>query len=61
MKTNQTGIQVPRGEILESAYVLRPLCDLSPHLLHPLQQQSYLELWQAMAPDAPRLDLVQMD
>jgi 2-amino-4-hydroxy-6-hydroxymethyldihydropteridine diphosphokinase len=61
METNQPGIQVPRDEILESAYVLRPLCDRSPHLLHPQQQQSYLDLWQAMAPDAPRLDLVHMD
>lgn len=61
LELNQTGIQVPRDEILESAYVLKPLCDLSPDLLHPLQKQSYLELWQAMALSAPRLDLVQID
>jgi 2-amino-4-hydroxy-6-hydroxymethyldihydropteridine diphosphokinase len=58
---NESGIQVPRDEILESAFVLKPLCDLSPYLLHPLRKQSYLELWQAMAPDAPRLDVVQID
>jgi len=61
LELNQTGIQLPRDEILESAYVLKPLCDLSPDLLHPLQQRSYLELWQAMAPSAPRLDLVKID
>jgi|TARA_B110000977_G_scaffold154462_1_gene196313 2-amino-4-hydroxy-6-hydroxymethyldihydropteridine diphosphokinase len=61
METNRPGIQVPRDEILESAYVLRPLCDLSPHLLHPQQQLSYLDLWLIMAPNAPRLDLVRMD
>ncbi|MFT5597916.1 MAG: 2-amino-4-hydroxy-6-hydroxymethyldihydropteridine diphosphokinase [Urechidicola sp.] len=58
---NESGIQVPRDEILESAFVLKPLCDLSPYLLHPLRKQSYLKLWQAMAPDAPRLDVVQID
>ncbi len=58
---SESGIQVPRDEILESAFVLKPLCDLSPNLLHPLLKQSYLEIWQAMAPDAPRLDVVPLD
>lgn len=61
MQINESGIQIPRDEILESAFVLKPLSDLSPYLLHPSQKQSYLELWQAMAADAPRLDLVQID
>jgi 2-amino-4-hydroxy-6-hydroxymethyldihydropteridine diphosphokinase len=61
LEINESGIQIPRDEILESAFVLKPLCDLSPNVLHPLQKQSYLELWQAMAADAPRLDLVQID
>ncbi|MFT4650641.1 MAG: 2-amino-4-hydroxy-6-hydroxymethyldihydropteridine diphosphokinase [Polaribacter sp.] len=61
LEINESGIQIPRDEILESAFVLKPLCDLAPHLLHPLQKQSYLELWQAMAPNAHRLDVVQID
>jgi 2-amino-4-hydroxy-6-hydroxymethyldihydropteridine diphosphokinase len=61
LKINESGIQIPRDEIIESAFVLKPLSDLSPYLLHPLQKQSYQELWQAMAPDAPQLDLIQID
>jgi hypothetical protein len=37
------------------------LCDLSPGLLHPLRRKSYLELWQEMVSNAPRLDLVLLD
>lgn len=60
LEMNESGIQIPRGEILESSFVLKPLCDIAPELLHPLEKQSYCDLWQAMAPQAPRLDLVSL-
>lgn len=41
------GVSLPRGEILKNAFVLLPLADLVPHDLHPVQQRSYSELWQA--------------
>lgn len=40
------GIQLPRDEITEHACVLKPLVDLAPALLHPVQQKSMLQLWQ---------------
>jgi 2-amino-4-hydroxy-6-hydroxymethyldihydropteridine diphosphokinase len=58
---NESGIQIPRDEILESSFVLKPLYDIAPELQHPLQKQSYGDLWRAMAPTASRLDLVQLD
>lgn len=61
LEMDDFGIQIPRNEILESAFVLKPLCDLSPDLLHPLQMQSYRDLWLAMAPEAQRLELWQLD
>jgi 2-amino-4-hydroxy-6-hydroxymethyldihydropteridine diphosphokinase len=51
------GIRVPRPEILENAFVLKPLQDIAPQRLHPETGESYAELWQRMAPTAPRLDL----
>lgn len=39
------GVHLPRGEITENAFVLRPLADLAPDALHPSLQQSYAELW----------------
>lgn len=49
------GCQLPRPDILQHAFVLRPLADLAPTRRHPLTGQSYAALWEAMAPRAPRL------
>ncbi|MEP0201363.1 MAG: 2-amino-4-hydroxy-6-hydroxymethyldihydropteridine diphosphokinase [Halioglobus sp.] len=38
------GVELPRGEILENAFVLRPLADLVPEERHPERKQTYLEL-----------------
>lgn len=55
-----TGIQIPRHEIMQSPYVLKPLSDIAPNLRHPLIKQSYETLWLNMAPDALRLDRYDM-
>ena len=41
------GVELPRGEILHNAFVLRPLAEIAPTLVHPLANKSYSELWQA--------------
>lgn len=41
------GISLPRGEILENAFVLRPLAELAPQQRHPVLGRTYLELWRA--------------
>jgi 2-amino-4-hydroxy-6-hydroxymethyldihydropteridine diphosphokinase len=55
------GIRVPRPEILENAFVLKPLQDIAPQCLHPETGESYAELWQRMAPTAPRLNRFPME
>lgn len=47
------GCQLPRDEILEYAFVLRPLADVAPEERHPVDGRDYQTLWQAMAPHAP--------
>jgi 2-amino-4-hydroxy-6-hydroxymethyldihydropteridine diphosphokinase len=37
--------ELPRDEILHHAFVLAPLADLAPDLLHPLIGQTMSELW----------------
>jgi 2-amino-4-hydroxy-6-hydroxymethyldihydropteridine diphosphokinase len=39
------GVELPRGEILENAFVLRPLADLAPDDCHPVEGRTYRELW----------------
>ncbi len=55
------GIRIPRPEILENSFVLKPLQDIAPQSLHPVNGQSYAELWRRMAPDAPRLKLFPLE
>lgn len=40
------GVELPRGEILKNAFVLKPLADIAPEDRHPVCGKSYSELWQ---------------
>ena len=41
------GVELPRGEILKNAFVLRPLADIAPDAVHPVCGERYQELWQS--------------
>ena len=41
----EEGVELPRGEILENAFVLCPLADLAPEERHPVVGRTYAELW----------------
>jgi len=43
---NSDGIHVPREEILFNAFVLFPLAEIAPDLVHPTEQLSMSQLWQ---------------
>jgi len=45
------GIQLPRAEMVEQAYVLLPVAELVPNWRHPQSQESYHDLWQNFAGD----------
>lgn len=44
-------VELPRGEILRNAFVLRPLADIAPDVKHPICRKNYRELWQAYSTD----------
>lgn len=39
-------LQIPRDEILEAAYVLRPLAELAPNVNHPVARRTLTDLWE---------------
>ncbi len=45
-RVQSTGIVLPRAEITRYAHVLKPLADLAPTLLHPVEQKTMRRLWQ---------------
>ena len=44
---DENSIKLPRGEILNNAFVLWPLAEISPHLKHPETGVSYADMWSA--------------
>ena len=51
-------VRVPRGDILEYSFVLRPMAELAPELVHPVTGKTMLEHWQAFDAASQPLELV---
>lgn len=51
-------LRLPRRDVLEYAFVLRPLSDLAPELLHPETGQSIGEHWRAFDAGSQPLERV---
>jgi len=43
----EAGVELPRAEITENAFVLLPLSEIAPQQLHPQLKKTYAELWKA--------------
>ena len=55
------GIELPRPEVTENAYVLQPLAELVPDVVHPATGMSYLKLWQDYDKSKQRLWATEID
>ncbi len=53
-----TDFTLPRPEILERAFVLRPLADIAPELVHPVEGRTIGELWKGFQGDTGDLQPV---
>lgn len=45
------GVTLPREEIMEQAYVLKPLADVAGQVSHPVLGETFSELWLAFSGD----------
>jgi len=48
-------IQLPRAEITENAFVLLPLSELAPELVHPVLNKTMKDLWSEYNPESQKL------
>lgn len=53
-------LNIPRTEIIENAFVLQPLAELAPQLLHPLLNESYENLWSQYPVNKQKLWKIEM-
>ncbi|MBS3116850.1 2-amino-4-hydroxy-6-hydroxymethyldihydropteridine diphosphokinase [Candidatus Woesearchaeota archaeon] len=42
---NETTLVIPHPRLHERAFVLEPLCEIAPTLMHPILQKSVQQLW----------------
>ncbi len=40
-------LRLPRADLVEQAFVLKPMADLAPELIHPVLKRSLAELWRS--------------
>lgn len=53
--SEENGLEIPRGEILENAFVLWPLAEIAPDLKHPATDKTYAEHWAEFDKDKEKL------
>jgi len=51
-------LEIPRAEILKFSHVLKPLADLEPELIHPVELRSMQEIWKSSGLDDSSLRLL---
>lgn len=56
----ENGVQVPRDDIVQYAFVLRPLADIAGEETHPVLAKTYARLWEDFDRGAPALKKVSL-
>ena len=51
-------LEIPRAEIMKFAHVLKPLAELDPELIHPIERRSMADIWQSSGLDDGYLHLL---
>lgn len=57
----EAGVELPRAEITQNAFVLLPLAEIAPQIKHPQLQKTYQELWASYDQAAQSLWVIQFE
>lgn len=58
--SQQPGMLLPRPDLVRRAYMLKPLADIAPDLVHPTAGRTIAELWRDFAQDQHPLVRVEL-
>ena len=60
MVCDEPGLVLPRPDLTRRAYMLGPMAELAPGLVHPVERATIAELWSRFDRDAHRMELVDL-
>jgi 2-amino-4-hydroxy-6-hydroxymethyldihydropteridine diphosphokinase len=58
LTSTEPGLLIPRPDLLRRAYMLKPMADLAPEVVHPINGQTMQELWSAFSGDAHEMTVI---
>lgn len=58
---DESGLSLPRDEILKNAFVLWPLAEIAPQLIHPIAKKSYAQLWRTFDKSKEQLNPIKFE
>ncbi len=59
--SDEPGLILPRPDLVKRAYMLKPLADIAPDLIHPTRQQTMRDLWNDFADKTHAMTVVRLD
>ena len=60
MVCDEPGLVLPRPDLTRRAYMLGPMAELAPGLVHPVERATIAELWARFDRDAHRMETVDL-
>ena len=58
---DEPSLKVPRSDILNYSFVLKPIAEIAPHFIHPLTGITLLEHWKSFVKKDQPLKIVNID
>ena len=58
--SDEPGLVTPRPDLLRRAYMLKPMVDIAPDVIHPAQHKTLRELWDAFDRGAHEMNVVEL-
>ena len=58
---NEPGLILPRPDLVKRPYMLKPMADIAPNVVHPTLHKTIRQLWNDFEDKAHEMVVVQLD